>query len=112
VATAAKTFVCITDASKRVERLGQFPLAIEVIPMAVSLVASRLQRMGGTPRRRPDFTTDNGNVILDVTGLDFSHPVQLELELDAMTGVVCSGLFARRRPRRTVAGSNGVQQIG
>ncbi|WIM06927.1 MAG: ribose-5-phosphate isomerase RpiA [Candidatus Nitricoxidivorans perseverans] len=96
VAAVARTFVCICDASKRVETLGRFPLPVEVIPMARTHVARRLAALGGEPRLREGFVTDNGNVILDVHGLAIADPVALESEIDHIAGVVTNGLFARR----------------
>lgn len=96
VAAASEKFVCIADDSKLVGRLGAFPLPIEVIPMARSYVARRLVSLGGQPKLRDGFTTDNGNIILDVQNLDILNPVELEGELDHIAGVVANGLFARR----------------
>jgi ribose 5-phosphate isomerase A len=96
VAAASKKFVCVCDASKLVDVLGKFPLPIEVIPMARSSVARQLVVLGGQPRLREGFTTDNGNVILDVHGLSIVNPVELESTLDHIAGVVTNGLFARR----------------
>jgi ribose 5-phosphate isomerase A len=96
VAAAAARFVCIVDASKLVSRLGKFPLPIEVIPMARELVVRELAAFGGRPLWRRDYTTDNGNDILDVHGLDITDPVALERELNQITGVVTVGLFAAR----------------
>jgi ribose 5-phosphate isomerase A len=96
VAAASRTFVCIADASKLVAVLGRFPLPVEVIPMARSFVARKLVKLGGVPELRARFTTDNGNVILDVRGLTIMKPVELEAEIDLLVGVVENGLFARR----------------
>ena len=96
VAAASKKFVCVCDASKLVGVLGKFPLPIEVIPMARSSVGRQLVAMGGQPRLREGFTTDNGNIIIDVLGLSILDPVKLESELDHIAGVVTNGLFARR----------------
>lgn len=96
VAEASEKFICIADHSKLVERLGKFPLPVEVIPMARSLVARSLTRMGGQPEFRAGFTTDNGNIILDVHHLDILNPVELEREINQLPGVVTVGLFARR----------------
>jgi ribose 5-phosphate isomerase A len=96
VAAAARKFVCIADESKLVATLGKFPLPIEVIPMARSLVARELAKLGGTPVLRQGFTTDNGNAVLDVHGLRIPDPVALEREINQVTGVVSCGLFARR----------------
>jgi len=96
VAAVARKFVCIADASKKVDTLGTFPLPIEVIPMARSYVARELVRMGGYPEWRMGFTTDNGNVILDVSDLRIDDPVALEDRINGIAGVVTVGLFARR----------------
>jgi len=97
IAAASKKFVCMIDPSKRVDVLGQFPLPIEVIPMARSYVARQLVKLGGQPVWRDGVVTDNGNVILDVHGLRIVDPPALETELNQITGVVCVGLFARRK---------------
>ena len=96
VAAACKQFICVCDASKLVDVLGKFPLPIEVIPMARSAVARQLVALGGHPQLREGFKTDNGNLILDVHGLQILNPVELESELDHIAGVVTNGLFARR----------------
>jgi ribose 5-phosphate isomerase A len=96
VAAASKKFVCIADESKLVDILGKFPLPIEVIPMARSLVARELVKLGGQPELREGFTTDNGNIILDVHNLEIMEPVKLEQTLNNITGVVTNGLFAMR----------------
>jgi ribose 5-phosphate isomerase A len=96
VASASRKIVCIADASKLVAVLGRFPLPVEVIPMARSLVARQLVKVGGMPELRIGFTTDNGNVILDVRGLTILKPMALEEEIDLIVGVVENGLFARR----------------
>ena len=97
IAEASDKFVCIIDPAKRVDVLGKFPLPIEVIPMARSLVAREiLKRTGGQPVWRDGVTTDNGNIVLDVHGLSIVDPVGVERELAQIPGVVCVGLFARR----------------
>jgi ribose 5-phosphate isomerase A len=96
VAAAARKFVCIADESKLVLVLGEFPLPVEVITMARAYVARELAKLGGQPKLREDFTTDNGNVILDVSGLRIFDPVALETAINNITGVVTNGLFARR----------------
>ncbi len=96
VAAASKKFVCIDDDSKLVDVLGRFPLPVEVIPMARSLVARRIVELGGQPVLRENFKTDNGNIILDVHNLKIMNPVELEEKLDHLAGVVTNGLFARR----------------
>lgn len=95
VAAVAKTFVCICDETKYVPVLGKFPLPVEVLPMARSQVARELVKLGGQPKLR-DFTTDNGNVILDVHNLTISDPVDFEAKLNQIVGVVTNGLFAAR----------------
>ena len=113
VAAAARTFVCIVDDSKIVDRLGRFPLPIEVVPMARSLVARALVRLGGRPERREGFVTDNGNEILDVHGLDILDPPALESELNQIAGTVTNGLFARRGADVVLVGTaRGVERIG
>ena len=97
IAEASRQFVCIVDPSKQVQVLGRFPLPVEVIPMARSLVAREIVRMtGGQPVWRDGVTTDNGNVILDVHNLAITDPVAMERELNQIPGVVAVGLFARR----------------
>jgi ribose 5-phosphate isomerase A len=96
VAAASKKFVCVCDASKLVDVLGKFPLPVEVIPMARSYIARELVKLGGQPKLREGFTTDNGNIILDVHGLQIMNPVELEGTLNQLAGVVTNGLFARR----------------
>jgi ribose 5-phosphate isomerase A len=96
VAEAAERFVCIADESKLVDTLGRFPLPVEVIPMARALLERRLRALGGEPRLREGFVTDNGNLILDVHGLSITDPVTLETTLNQIPGVVTNGLFARR----------------
>ena len=96
VAAVAKQFVCIADESKLVGMLGKFPLPVEVIPMARSHVARELVKLGGQPALRQGFTTDNGNLILDVWNLSILKPQELEAEINNITGVVTNGLFAQR----------------
>ena len=96
VAAVAERFICIADESKRVDTLGAFPLPVEVIPMARSHVARELVKLGGQPVWREETVTDNGNVILDVHGLHITSPIELERQINDMTGVVCNGLFALR----------------
>lgn len=96
VAAASANFICLCDASKLVDVLGAFPLPIEVIPMARSYVARQVVALGGQPKLREGFVTDNGNIILDVSGLQILNPVELETKLNNIAGVVTNGLFARR----------------
>ncbi|MCL4146529.1 UNVERIFIED_CONTAM: hypothetical protein GTU68_050727 [Idotea baltica] len=95
VAAVAKKFICICDETKFVPVMGKFPLPVEVLPMARSQVAREIVKLGGQPKLR-DFTTDNGNVILDVHNLTISDPVDLEAKLNQIVGVVTNGLFAAR----------------
>ncbi|TSA23000.1 MAG: ribose-5-phosphate isomerase RpiA [Betaproteobacteria bacterium] len=112
VAACAKKFICIADDSKLVDVLGAFPLPVEVIPMARSYVARRLVKLGGNPVLREGFTTDNGNVILDVHGLRILDPVALETAINQIVGVVTNGLFAQRGADIFLMGTkDGVQTI-
>lgn len=112
VAAVAKKFICIADQSKLVKVLGKFPLPIEVIPMARSYVAREITRLGGQPVLRQGFTTDNGNIILDVHGLQILNPVELETTLNHITGIVTNGLFAKRGADVLLLGINdGIQTI-
>ncbi len=112
VADAARTFVCVVDDSKLVDRLGAFPLPVEVIPMARAQVGRRLAALGGRPVPREGFVTDNGNHILDVHDLAIANPVALEGEINQIVGVVCNGLFARRGADvLLVAGDDGVEKL-
>ncbi len=96
VAACATTFVCVCDQTKRVATLGRFPLPLEVIPMARAYVAREIVKLGGEPRLRAGFTTDNGNQILDVHGLVIADPLALERQLNDIVGIVANGLFAQR----------------
>lgn len=112
VAAVAREFVCICDASKRVDVMGKFPLPVEVIPMARAHVARELARLGGTPVLREGFVTDNGNVILDVKGLSITDPKGLEAQINQITGVVTNGLFAVRPANLLLLGTpEGVRSI-
>jgi len=112
VASASRRFICIVDDSKLVEVLGRFPLPVEVIPMARSLVARQLVKLGGQPVWREGVVTDNGNLILDVHNLEILDPPSLESEINQLPGVVTVGLFARRPADvLLVAGPDGVERI-
>lgn len=112
VAAVAKKFVCICDESKLVPMLGAFPLPVEVVPMARSYVARELVKLGGQPVYREGCITDNGNVILDVHGLQILNPVELETQLNMITGVVTNGLFAKRPADVLLLGTeNGVKTL-
>nr|VFK11809.1 MAG: ribose-5-phosphate isomerase [Candidatus Kentron sp. LPFa] len=107
VADVARRFVCVADASKLVDVLGKFPLPLEVIPMARSHVARQIVKMGGKPVWRSGFTTDNGNIILDVHNLSIIDPPALEAELNQIPGIVTNGLFARRPADVLLLGADG-----
>ncbi len=112
VAAVSKKFVCIADESKLVDIMGTFPLPVEVIPMARSYVAREIAKLGGQPVLREGFTTDNGNVILDVHNLEIMEPVKLEETLNHITGVVTNGLFAIRPADVLLLGTpDGVKTI-
>ena len=112
VAAVAKKFICIADDSKKVNFLGNFPLPVEVIPMARSYVARELVKLGGDPVYRAGVVTDNGNVILDVHNMQITDPRGLEEKINAIVGVVCNGLFAWRPADILLLGSkDGVQRI-
>jgi ribose 5-phosphate isomerase A len=112
VAAASARFVCIIDDSKLVDVLGEFPLPVEVIPMARALVANRLIGMGGQPVWRKDFVTDNGNHILDIHNLRIVDPPTMESQINDITGVVSVGIFAQRPADvLLIAGTQGVQKI-
>ncbi len=112
VSAVAQKFVCIVDGSKLVDVLGRFPLPVEVIPMARAYVARELVRLGGAPIVREGVITDNGNIILDVEGLQIVDPVDLETRINQIVGVVSSGLFARRPADVCLLGtSSGVRTM-
>ena len=113
VAAASKKFVCIADESKLVDVMGKFPLPIEVIPMARSLVAREIiKQIGGEPVLREGFTTDNGNIILDVHNLEIMEPTKMEQILNNITGVVTNGLFAIKPANVLLLGTqDGVKTI-
>ena len=112
VAAAAKSFICIVDDTKLVKQLGKFPLPLEVIPMARQYVTRQLGSLGGAAVWRQDFTTDNGNIILDVHGLEIDNAKELEASLNNITGVVTNGLFARRPADvLLIGGTEGVETL-
>lgn len=112
VAAASDRFVCIADQTKLVEVLGGFPIPVEVIPMASGYVGRELVKLGGRPAQREEFTTDNGNLILDVHGLEMKNPVSMEEAINHLTGVVCNGIFARRPADILLLGTDsGVEKI-
>ena len=99
VASASREFICIVDKSKMVQKLGAFPLPIEVIPESRSLVARKILSLGGTPIYRNNFITDQGNQILDVKDIDISNPEELEILINSIAGVVDNGIFAKYKPQ-------------
>lgn len=112
IAQVARQFVCIVDESKVVKRLGQFPLAVEVLPLARSLVARELVKLGGDPEYREGFVTDNGNIILDVYNLQINTPMQLENAINCLPGVVDNGLFANRKADKVLVGNDsGITEL-
>ena len=112
VADLAERFVCIADESKRVARLGRFPLPVEVIPMAAAQIARKFAAIGGRAQQREGVVTDNGGLILDVRGLSIADPVALESEINQWPGVVCVGIFARRRASVCLLGTaEGVRTL-
>ena len=112
VAGASRKFICIADESKLVKVLGKFPLPVEVIPMARSFVSREMVKLGGTPKYREGVVTDNGNQIVDVSGLTITDPVGLESKISLIPGVVTVGLFAHRPADVLLLGSpSGVREI-
>ena len=112
IAAASRKFICIADESKLVKVLGKFPLPVEVIPMARSYVAREMVKLGGIPRLREKFTTDNGNAIIDVDGLSITDPPKLESTISLIAGVVTVGLFAHRGADVLLLGSPaGVREL-
>src|SRR5436309_4976480 len=112
VAAVARKFVCIVDESKLVPVLGKFPLPVEVIPMARGHVAHELVKLGGQPKLREHFLTDNGNIVLDVEELRILNPADLEAKINNIAGTVTNGLFARRGADVILVGTdNGVQTL-
>lgn len=112
VAAVARKFVCIADESKRVPVLGTFPLPVEVIPMARAQVMRELATLGGTPVLREGFATDNGNLIIDLKGLEIADPVAFETRLNEIVGVVTNGIFACRPADVCLLGTrDGVQTL-
>ncbi len=112
IAAVSKRFICIVDESKLVPTLGQFPLPIEVIPMAREQVCRQLRKLGGDAKWRKDFITDNQNQIIDVHNLKVEDPISLETELNQIVGTVTNGLFAQRRADQLiVASAKGIQKI-
>lgn len=105
IAAVADYFICIADQTKHVKTLGQFPVAVEVIPMARSYVARQIVKLGGDPEYRQGVKTDNGNVILDIHNLQINEPIALEQALNNIAGVVCNGVFAKRGANLVLMGT-------
>jgi ribose 5-phosphate isomerase A len=111
-AASANNFICIADDSKKVTRLGEFPVAVEVIPMARSYVAREIVKLGGDPEYRESFVTDNGNLILDVHNFEITKPMELEHNLNNIAGVICNGIFAQRVADKVlIASTSGVEEF-
>ena len=108
--SASEKFVCIVDKTKLVDVLGEFPLAIEVIPLAQSLVSRAVIKLGGQPELRAGFTTDNGNIIIDVRNLDLKDATTVESTLNNITGVVCNGIFAKRPADVLIVGNESASR--
>lgn len=102
LAESANEFICLIDETKLGKHFLEVPIPVEVIPMARSVVARLITKLGGRPRLRDNYTTDNGNIILDVSGLSLNHPIELERSLKSIIGVVESGLFAQTRPKKVL----------
>lgn len=112
VAAASEQFICIADETKLVPILGNFPLPVEVIPMAQSLIARQLVKLGGRPELREGFTTDNGNIILDVHNMEIMEPLTMEEKINMLPGVVTVGLFAHRAADVLILGGpDGVRTL-
>lgn len=112
VAGASDKFICIADESKLVDVMGKFPLPVEVIPMARSFIAREIVKMGGRPELREGFTTDNGNIIIDIHGLEIMQPVKMEADFNQLPGVVTIGLFAQRPADVLILGTpNGAKVV-
>ena len=112
ISNNSEKFICIIDDSKLVSQLGKFPLPIEVIPMAQSAVALEMIKLGGRPVLRENFTTDNGNIILDVHNLEINKPIELEQKINNLAGVVTNGLFAIKPANKIlVADGDSVKEI-
>jgi ribose 5-phosphate isomerase A len=111
VAGASEKFICIADDTKLVSYLGKFPLPIEVIPMARSLVARQIVKLGGQPELREGFTTDNGNIILDVHNMEIIEPLKIEEEINQWAGVVTVGIFAHRPADVLILGAESGPKI-
>jgi len=110
-AAAADKFICIADGSKQKQILGNFPVVVEVIPMARSFVARELVKLGGQPDYRVGFKTDNGNVILDVHGLNLLDPLKVEEKINSIPGVVCNGIFSKEYAAIILTTADGLVKV-
>ena len=104
VASASNEFVCIVDPSKLVDKLGAFPLPVEVLIKSRSFVAREIVKLGGVPKLRVNFITDQGNHILDIKGLNIANPVDLEKKINLIPGVLDNGIFANCKPNKVIVG--------
>lgn len=112
IATMAKKFICIIDTTKKVDVLGKFPLPVEIIPMAFSYILEEMVKIGGIPKYRENFITDNGNIIIDVYNLCIKDPILMENKINSLPGVVTVGLFASRSADVMLIGTqNGIKTI-
>ncbi|QCI17801.1 ribose-5-phosphate isomerase RpiA [Buchnera aphidicola (Acyrthosiphon lactucae)] len=112
IAKIAKKFICIIDKTKKVDVLGKFPLPVEIIPMAFSYFLQEMVKIGGIPKYRKNFITDNGNIIIDVYNLSIKDPISMEKKINSLPGVVTVGLFASRSADIILIGKkNGIQTI-
>ena len=105
LASASTQFICMVDASKQVDVLGKFPVAVEVLPLARGFVARELLKMGGDPVWRENFITDYGNIIIDIHNLDLTDPLAMEMKIKQLSGVVENGIFAKRRADTVICAS-------
>jgi ribose 5-phosphate isomerase A len=111
IGSASKRFVCMVDQGKLVNVLGAFPLPVEVIPMARTFVMEKLQLLGGSPKVRGDVRTDNGNILIDISGLKINNPSAMEQEVNQIPGVVCNGVFALRRADDLIIAGETVRHL-
>ncbi len=107
IAASSETFICMVDESKVVDSLGHFPLAVEVIAMATKHVSAEIKKMGGQPTERQNFETDNGNIILDIEGLDLTKASKVESDINNIAGIVSNGLFSFCRCSQAIIGTEG-----
>lgn len=111
IASASARFVCLVDQSKLVDALGSFAVPVEVIPMALSFVTRQIQLFGGTPKIRGQSLTDNGNILIDISGLKPISPLAFEQKVNQIPGVVCCGVFAARRADELIVAGDTVRHV-